>query len=168
MNFLLFIFVGVLSACQVSSFIIHPFFSGKASFHKIFVTSGSVQSSEFTTNNEIPLEISQHHSLNDMILVERLEQPEKSVSGIYFSKSSEGGDAKLLGRVLSIPVSGVVSAATGHVVPINQLAPYQQGDIVAIKDHWGIGPKSFELGDRCFSFHKAEHIIGKIQQPREN
>ena len=46
---------------------------------------------------------------------------------------------------------------------ISEIAPYKVGDVVYIKDPWGIGPKDQEVGVRCFSFHKAAHITGVIK-----
>ena len=42
--------------------------------------------------------------------------------------------------------------------------PFKVGDIVFLKDPWGIGPKDIEVGVRKFSFHKAAHITGVVSK----
>lgn len=61
-----------------------------------------------------------------------------------------------------MPSSYGLESEQGRVQPIEEIAPYKIGDIVYIQDPWGIGPKDQLVGERCFSFHKAAHILGLI------
>lgn len=115
----------------------------------------------FVVGEDIPAEILKQNSIYDMILVERLSQPEKTDFGLFLPKV-EGKDEKHLGKVLSIPTSHGLEGEQGRVAPIAEIAPFKVGDIVYIKDPWGIGPKDQEVGQRCFSFHRAAHITGVV------
>ena len=97
-----------------------------------------------------------------MILVERFSQPEKTDFGLFLPKV-EGKDEKHLGKVISVPAGHGLEGEQGRVAPIAEIAPFNVGDVVYIKDAWGIGPKDQEVGQRCFSFHKAAHITGIIK-----
>ena len=41
---------------------------------------------------------------------------------------------------------------------IQEIMPFKVGDYILLKDPWGIGPKDQPVGDRFFSFVKAERI----------
>lgn len=116
----------------------------------------------FVVGEDVPEEILKQNSIYDMILVERYSQPEKTDFGLFLPKV-EGKDEKHLGRVVSVPKSHGLEGEQGRVAPISEIAPYKVGDVVYIKDPWGIGPKDQEVGVRCFSFHKAAHITGLIK-----
>ena len=116
----------------------------------------------FVVGEDVPEEILKQNSIYDMILVERYSQPEKTDFGLFLPKV-EGKDEKHLGRVVSVPTSHGLEGEQGRVAPISEIAPYKVGDVVYIKDSWGIGPKDQEVGARCFSFHKAAHITGLIK-----
>lgn len=116
----------------------------------------------YVVGEDIPEEILKQRSIYDMILVERFSQPEKTDFGLFLPKV-EGKDEKHLGKVVSVPLSHGLEGEQGRVAPIAEIAPYKVGDVVYIKDPWGIGPKDQEVGVRCFSFHKAAHITGIIK-----
>jgi co-chaperonin GroES (HSP10) len=116
----------------------------------------------FVVGENIPDEILKQKCIYDMILVERFSQPEKTDFGLFLPKT-EGKDAKHLGKVLSVPAAHGLEGEQGRLAPISEIAPYKIGDVVYIKDPWGIGPKDQEVGQRCFSFHKALHITGIVQ-----
>ena len=61
-----------------------------------------------------------------------------------------------------MPTDYGLESEQGRVQPVDEIMPYKVGDIVYIRDPWGIGPKNIPYGDRCFSFHKAIQITGKI------
>ncbi len=111
--------------------------------------------------DSIPEEISKQSCIYDMILVERMSQPEKTDFGLFLP-TVEGKDQKHLGKVLSIPSSYGLEGENGRLAPIEEVAPFKVGDIVYIRDPWGIGPKDQPIGKRCFSFHKAAQITGVI------
>lgn len=69
---------------------------------------------------------------------------------------------KHTGKILSMPSTYGLESEQGRIQSISDIMPYRVGDIVLIRDPWGVGPKDFEIGERCFSFHKAEHITGKF------
>lgn len=116
----------------------------------------------FVVGVDVPEEILKQRSIYDMILVERFSQPEKTDFGLFLPKV-EGKDEKHLGMVVSVPLSHGLEGEQGRVAPIAEIAPYKVGDVVYIKDPWGIGPKDQEVGARCFSFHKAAHITGIVK-----
>ena len=115
----------------------------------------------YVIGQDIPAEILKQISLYDMILVERFSQPEKTDFGLFLPKV-EGKDEKHLGKVISVPTTHGLEGEQGRLAPIAEIAPYKVGDVVYIKDPWGIGPKDQEVGQRCFSFHRAAHITGII------
>ena len=115
----------------------------------------------YVVGENIPEEILKQNSIYDMILVERYSQPEKTDFGLFLPKV-EGKDEKHLGKVISVPTNHGLEGEQGRVAPIAEIAPYKVGDVVYIKDPWGIGPKDQEFGVRCFSFHRAAHITGII------
>jgi hypothetical protein len=84
-------------------------------------------------------------------------------SGLFLPKT-EGKDRKHLAKVVSVPKTYGLESENGYLAPIESIAPYKVGDLVIVKDPWGIGPKDQEIGSRCFSFHKAAHIIGVIRK----
>ena len=98
-----------------------------------------------------------------MILVERIQRPAQTSVGLFIPKT-EGADRKHMGKVLSIPTSYGLESEQGRVQGIDEIMPYKVGDVVFLRDPWGVGPKDQEVGERCFSFHKAEHITGIIKQ----
>ena len=119
--------------------------------------------SQFVPGIDVPEEISCHSCIYDMILVERFSQPEKTEVGLFLPKV-EGKDQKHLGIVLSIPSNYGLEGEQGRLAPIEEIAPYKIGDVVYIRDPWGIGPKDIEVGKRCFSFHKAAQITGVMKK----
>ena len=116
---------------------------------------------DFVVGEAIPEEISKQSCIYDMILVERMSQPEKTDFGLFLP-TVEGKDQKHLGKVLSVPASYGLEGENGRLAPVEEIAPYKVGDIVYIRDPWGIGPKDQPVGKRCFSFHKAAQITGVI------
>jgi co-chaperonin GroES (HSP10) len=117
------------------------------------------------TNKDIPAELSRYSAIHDMILVERMSSPEISVGGIILPKKGEK-DQKHVGVVVSVPSDGGLESDSGALQPIEKLAPYKVGDVVYIRDPWGVGPLHIELNSRFFSFHKAAHITGHVQHQR--
>ena len=116
---------------------------------------------EFEVGVDIPEEIAKQASIYDMVLVERITAPEKSVGGIILPQI-EGKDQKRLGLVLSIPSQYGLESEGGRVQEIPEIMPYKVGDIVYLRDPWGVGPKDQIIGPRCFSFHKAAHVLGVV------
>ena len=68
-----------------------------------------------------------------------------------------------MGKVLSIPTSYGLESEQGRVQGINEIIDFQVGDVIVLKDPWGVGPKDQEVGNRCFSFHKAAHVVGVLR-----
>jgi co-chaperonin GroES (HSP10) len=118
---------------------------------------------DFVVGEGIPEDIAKQACIYDMILVERFSQPEKTDFGLFLP-TVEGKDQKHLGKVLSVPSSYGLEGENGRLASIEEIAPYKVGDIVYIRDPWGIGPKDQEVGKRCFSFHKAIQITGVVKQ----
>jgi len=118
---------------------------------------------KFIVGEDIPEEIKRQSCIYDMVLVERLSAPEQTVTGIYLPKV-EGKDKKQLGKVLSVPGDYGLESEQGRVQPSTEICPgVKPGDVVFLRDAWGIGPKDQEIGERKFSFHKAAHITGLIR-----
>lgn len=117
----------------------------------------------YIAGENIPDEIKRQSVIYDMILVERLSAPEQTATGIFLPKV-EGKDKKQLGKVLSVPTVYGLESEQGRVQPPSEICPnINPGDIVFLRDAWGIGPKDQEIGERKFSFHKAAHITGVIR-----
>jgi len=119
---------------------------------------------KFIVGEDIPEEIKRQSVIYDMILVERLSAPEQTATGIILPKV-EGKDKKQLGKVLSVPGEYGLESEQGRVQPSTEIAPgIVPGDVVFLRDAWGIGPKDQEIGERKFSFHKAAHITGVVRK----
>jgi len=113
---------------------------------------------------EIPAEIAAMKPIYDMILVERVSAPKQTNSGLFLP-TTEGDDQKRLGVVLSVPEVGYgLESEGGRVQSFDEMAPVKVGDMVYVRDPWGIGPKNIEIGGRCFSFHKANHVTAIVQR----
>jgi co-chaperonin GroES (HSP10) len=117
----------------------------------------------FEVGVDIPPEVSQHKCIYDMILVERYSAPTQTVGGLFLPQV-EGKDQKHIGKVLSVPDGYGLESEQGRVEPIGDIAPYKVGDVIFIRDPWGIGPKQIEVDKRCFSFHKAAQIMGRVNK----
>jgi co-chaperonin GroES (HSP10) len=115
----------------------------------------------YTVGENVPEEVLRQQSIYDMVLVERYIQPEKTDFGLFLPKV-EGKDEKHLGKVISIPSDYGLEGEQGRVAPVEEIIPYKVGDVVYIRDPWGVGPKDQEYGARCFSFHKAAQITGVV------
>lgn len=85
----------------------------------------------FVPGKDIPQEVANLQSIYDMILVERLHEPEKTTGGLFLPKT-EGRDQKHLGVVLSMPTYGLESE-NGLLNPIEAIAPFAVGDTVFIR-----------------------------------
>lgn len=124
---------------------------------------------KYIVGEDLPPEIVKlmKEPIYDMILVERYSAPESTVTGIYLPPGPEGKDRRHLGQVLGIPSYGLESEQ-GRLQAMNELIACGEpalkvGDVVYLKDDWGIGPKNIEVGERKFSFHKALNVIGIVR-----
>eukprot|EP01036_Dinobryon_divergens_P028313 gene28313-37244_t len=117
----------------------------------------------YIVGENLPIEVSTDSAIYDMILVERISAPERTSFGLYLPKV-EGKDQKHLGKVISMPVDYGLESEQGRVQPVEEILPFNLGDIVYIRDPWGIGPKNIEVGERCFSFHKAAQVTGVVKK----
>jgi co-chaperonin GroES (HSP10) len=86
----------------------------------------------FVVGENIPEEISKNNAIYDMVLVERISQPEKTSFGLFLPKV-EGKDQKHLGKILSMPSNYGLESEQGRVAPIEEIMPYKVGDIVYIR-----------------------------------
>lgn len=69
-----------------------------------------------------------------------------------------------MGLVLSMPTSYGLESEQGRVQGVEEIMDFKVGDVVVLKDPWGVGPKDQEVGNRCFSFHKAAHVVGVLRK----
>lgn len=104
---------------------------------------------KFVPGENIPDEIKRQASIYDMILVERLSAPLQTNSGIFLP-TVEGKDRKQMGKVLSVPTYGLESEQGRLQGPGEILPDIKPGDVVFLRDAWGIGPKDQEVGERKF------------------
>jgi len=95
--------------------------------------------------------------LYDMVLVERVQPPIETDSGIY---KGAGEQPKLhIGKVLSVGMGR--EAENGFISPMPDVKP---GMIVMCKNPWGIGPKDEETADgRKLSYLRAQDVAGVIR-----
>lgn len=117
----------------------------------------------YIVGENLPEEIIKMGSIYDMVLVERLTAPEKTQSGL-FMPVVEGKDKRQMGKVLSIPISYGLESEQGRLQEVKEICPFEVGDLVFLRDAWGIGPKDIEVGERKFSFHKALHVTGIMKK----
>jgi co-chaperonin GroES (HSP10) len=116
---------------------------------------------DFEVGVNVPEDLARQAAIYDMILVERFHAPTKTKAGLFLPKV-EGKDEKHIAKIISMPTSHGLESEQGRVQGLEEIAPYKLGDVVFVRDPWGIGPKDQQVGDRCFSFHKAAQITGVI------
>ena len=127
--------------------------------------TGSVSVADFgfdQVGNDIPEEIAKQQAIYDSILVERFNAPLQTATGLFLPKV-DGKDQKHVAKVLSVPTYGLESEQ-GRIQGPQEVCPYNVGDVVYVRDPWGIGPKDQQIGERCFSFHKSGQITGVIRR----
>lgn len=122
-----------------------------------------VEEQTFVVGEDVPEEIMRHQAIYDMVLIERISAPLKTSVGLFLPKV-EGKDRKHLGKVLSVPQGYGLESEQGRVQPLSEIADVKVGDVVYVRDPWGIGPMNREIGPRYFSFHKVEHITGIVSK----
>jgi co-chaperonin GroES (HSP10) len=115
-------------------------------------TSGDSSS----TTGPVPPNIASLKPLNDMILIERIDTHAAATgkSGLQLSASSYE-DQKLVGKVIA------VADPSSDKSPVSSI---KAGDMVMVKDGWGVGPKNIEVGNRKFSFHDIHNVVGVITE----
>lgn len=114
---------------------------------------------------DLPEEILKMAVIYDMLLVERFSEPSQTVTGLFLPKV-EGKDRKHTALVLSCPTEYGLESEQGRVQSPAEIAPYGVGDTVLVRDPWGVGPKDVQIGERCFSFHKAAQITGVVRKAK--
>lgn len=135
------------------------------SARKRSLEAGSEAASSFgfdQVGKDIPEEIAKQQAIYDSILVERYNAPQQTATGLFLP-TVEGKDQKHVARVLSVPTYGLESEQ-GRIQGPEEVCPYEVGDVVYVRDPWGIGPKDQQVGDRCFSFHKSGQITGFVRR----
>ena len=124
-------------------------------------------------------------SLNGMILVERLGDPEFSESGIFRSRSKEP-IRRFLAKVAALPADGFTNE-NGFNNPLETLCPYKVGDLVFVdvstlycfmqltnvcsyqnfnavtSEFRGPGPKG-----KLYSYHRPWYIRAAVRNPENN
>ena len=86
----------------------------------------------YVVGENLPVEVSTDSAIYDMILVERISAPERTSFGLFLPKV-EGKDQKHLGKVISMPVDYGLESEQGRVQPIEEILPFNLGDIVYIR-----------------------------------
>lgn len=86
----------------------------------------------YIVGENLPIEVSSDSAIYDMILVERISAPERTNFGLYLPKV-EGKDQKHLGKVISMPVDYGLESEQGRVQPVEEILPFNLGDIVFIR-----------------------------------
>jgi co-chaperonin GroES (HSP10) len=117
----------------------------------------------YVAGEDLPEEIMKQSVIYDMLLVERINTPTTTNFGLFLPKV-DGKDLKHTAVVISIPTEYGLESEQGRVQPPEEICPYKKGDVVFVRDPWGIGPKDIQIGERCFSFHKAAQITGVISR----
>jgi co-chaperonin GroES (HSP10) len=92
--------------------------------------STNAVASSHSVGENLPEEIKKCKAINDMILVERLAQPQQTASGIFLPRT-EGKDKMHLGKVLSIPDQCFTEE--GKSVRVKDMFPFMVGDTVFIQ-----------------------------------
>ena len=86
----------------------------------------------YVVGENLPVEVSTDSAIYDMILVERISAPERTSFGLFLPKV-EGKDQKHLGKVISMPVDYGLESEQGRVQPLEEILPFNLGDIVYIR-----------------------------------
>jgi co-chaperonin GroES (HSP10) len=116
-----------------------------------------------TPGEDLPEEVACLEPIYDMILVERFNQKTQTAGGLFVPQV-EGKDLKQLAKVLSVPKEYGLESEQGRIQPLEDYAKVKVGDLVYVREPWGIGPKNIEVGERCFSFHKIANVLAVIPQ----
>ena len=91
-----------------------------------------VEAPKFVVGENLPIEVSKDQAIYDMILVERISAPERTSVGLFLPKV-EGKDQKHLGKVISMPKEYGLESECGRVQPVEEILPFNLGDIVYIR-----------------------------------
>lgn len=81
---------------------------------------------------DIPDEVAKNSCIYDMVLIERMSAPLKTSAGILLPLI-EGKDQKKVGIVLSKATNYGLESEQGRLQPIEDIAPYNVGDLVYIQ-----------------------------------
>eukprot|EP00903_Cladosiphon_okamuranus_P007982 g7704.t1 len=106
-------------------------------------------------SSELPSQAQRQQALYDMVYVERLPEEQQMASGLFLP-SKENPKMNVC-KVIS--VGGGREGESGHVTPNDAVKP---GDLVFVKDPYGIGPRDDEFAGKKFSFVRYTSICAVI------
>eukprot|EP00612_Vaucheria_litorea_P000592 CAMPEP_0171459054 /NCGR_PEP_ID=MMETSP0945-20130129/4487_1 /TAXON_ID=109269 /ORGANISM="Vaucheria litorea, Strain CCMP2940" /LENGTH=147 /DNA_ID=CAMNT_0011984987 /DNA_START=124 /DNA_END=567 /DNA_ORIENTATION=- len=109
---------------------------------------------------ELPSQAAKQQALYDMVYVERLPEAQKMTSGLFLP--SKTNPKMHVCKVVSMGPGR--EGESGNLVPNSGIKP---GDLVYVKDPWGIGPKDDEFSNRKFSFVRFENICALVPESEE-
>ena len=125
-------FVMCANALNIKTSIFNKFHSKALSARRSAASEVTLDVPKYTPGVDVPEEVLKHQAIYDMILVERINQPEKTVSGIILPKM-EGQDKKQVGIVISLGKDYGLESEQGRIQEMNEIAPFKVGDQVYIK-----------------------------------
>ncbi|CAN0211932.1 unnamed protein product [Phaeothamnion confervicola] len=108
---------------------------------------------------ELPTQAARQQALYDLVYVERIPEEAKMSSGLLLP----GKENPRMHVCKVISIGSGREGESGIVVPN---AGIQPGDLVYVKDPWGIGPRDDEFSFRKFSFVKYQNICAVLPNSR--
>ncbi|CAM9611827.1 unnamed protein product [Ectocarpus sp. 12 AP-2014] len=104
---------------------------------------------------ELPTQAQRQRALYDMVYVERLPEEQQMTSGLFLP--AKANPRMHVCKVVS--VGNGREGESGHVTPNDAVKP---GDLVFVKDPYGIGPRDDEFAGKKFSFVRFTSICAII------
>eukprot|EP00636_Phaeomonas_parva_P019205 CAMPEP_0118854560 /NCGR_PEP_ID=MMETSP1163-20130328/2726_1 /TAXON_ID=124430 /ORGANISM="Phaeomonas parva, Strain CCMP2877" /LENGTH=146 /DNA_ID=CAMNT_0006787305 /DNA_START=116 /DNA_END=556 /DNA_ORIENTATION=+ len=106
----------------------------------------------------VPEEAAVQNALYDMIYVERLGEDTQSAGGVFLPTMSGSNQDLHMARVLSV---GDGREGENGLRTMN--GSYKEGDIVFLRNAWGIGPRDEEFRGRKFSFVREQDVCAHME-----
>ncbi|CAM9840598.1 unnamed protein product [Ascophyllum nodosum] len=109
---------------------------------------------------ELPTQAARQQALYDMVYVERLPEEQQMASGLFLP--TKANPRMHVCKVISLGHGR--EGESGHVTPNDQVKP---GDLVYVKDPFGIGPRDDEFAGKKFSFVRYTSICAVIPDSQD-
>ncbi|KAG5191883.1 hypothetical protein JKP88DRAFT_274868 [Tribonema minus] len=104
---------------------------------------------------ELPSKAVRQQALYDMVYVERLPEAQQMTSGLFLPGKENP-------RMHVCKIVSLGQGREGESGTLVENAGLKPGDLVYVKDPWGIGPKDDEFSNHKFSFVRYQNICAVI------
>lgn len=113
---------------------------------------------EALVNDPLPEEAARQTAMYDMIYVERLNENQQSAGGVFIPKLSTSNSDLHMARVVSVG-----DGREGENGLKTSVGEFKKGDIVFLRNPWGIGPRDEEHRGRKFSFVREVDVAAHME-----